>query len=135
MLKDLATPAADGQRIRRITYLGARSKGKQPEFCRVATATFSWANGRAREWRKKAAAFATMMRGSDAITEPTAAGMRERFGPRWFMQWGPEIEHMIRPWPRLTYRELRILSAASRAKASVLLSLVDKAKKRCCPTS
>jgi hypothetical protein len=121
-----------GYHGRCFTYLGAMqwvryradgtiaTKGKLPEFCRAVSPSFRWANGPGRDWRERAQAFATMMYDSDAIAEPTAAGLRAKFGARWFLQWGRDIERMdlddpgSRPWPPLTYRELRELVAADR---------------------
>ena len=69
------------RRVRLVTYSGVR----------VASTRFGWANGGAREWRRKVAAFVSMLFEAGAILSPTAAAMRLKFGPRWAHYWRDSI--------------------------------------------
>jgi hypothetical protein len=123
LLKDLAKPTPDGVRVRRISYLGAQrrtrvdketgeiTKGPLPAFVRPYSESFAWANGRAKEWRRKAADFAKKMHRAGCIDTPTPAGLKAKLGSRWFLLCQDDIEQ-----GRLytSYADLRALAAAAR---------------------
>lgn len=69
------------RRVRLVAYSGVR----------VASTRFGWANGGAREWRQKVAAFVAMLFEAGAILSPTASAMRLKFGSRWAHYWRDSI--------------------------------------------
>jgi hypothetical protein len=123
LLKDLAQPTPNAVRVRRIRYVGAMrrewvdkqtgeiKKGSLPEFCRPYSESFAWANGRASEWRRKAADFAKKMHAAGVIDAPTPAALEAKLGRSWFLLCQEDIEqgrlHM-------SYADWRALSAAAR---------------------
>lgn len=135
LLKDLTSPTPHGERVRRISYLGARQRrwvdretgeikcGELPQFLRVYHETFAWARGRAKVWRLKAQAFATMLHERGVITEPTAAGLQRQFTRHWFLHCKADIERMPvegetdrRRLPPMSYAELREQYATARRR-------------------
>jgi hypothetical protein len=69
------------RRIRLVSYTGGKA----------ASTRFAWVSPGATQWRKKLAAFVTMLHDAGAITRPTAEAMAARFGPRWAHYWRDQI--------------------------------------------
>jgi len=69
--------------------LVAYSKG-----ARHATTRFSWASKGSAEWRRKVATFVGANHAYGLIGEPTFAGMREVFGPRWCYRFREQVKAM-----------------------------------------
>ena len=135
LLKDVTKPTPDGSRIRRISYPGSIQRrwvdkntgecktGPLPHFKRVYGGRFTWAGGRAQEWRAKAQAYATELHRRGVISAPTSQGLRQKYGPTWFLVAKDDIERMVFnedtdtwEWPA-SYEELRAASArAHRAR-------------------
>jgi hypothetical protein len=127
--KELRQPHVKGERIRRVSYIGcdvSKVKGAEArrqykhKFTCTTTCRFSWANGRAKEWRQKVKGFVQMMADSDAITAPTDDAMKVKFGAHWMWQHRADIESFPLdggPYTKPpTYEQLRAECAAARTQ-------------------
>ena len=71
--------------VRLVSYVGPRT----------ASTRFAWATGNARDLRARTRGFVTMCYEAGAIDECSVAGMRRRWGPRWFFR----FKENIFAWP------------------------------------
>lgn len=81
ILQHLAVRRPEDRGVRLVSYVGPR----------VASTKFGWADGKAREWRRKAVAFAQKLYNSGAISGLTEDALARRFGPRWAHYWRDSI--------------------------------------------